>query len=173
MTTYKLNTKELFSSLNETYFQLSNLISSADSVTINLVPFKGSWTAAQLVSHVTKSNKAIRQSLRMEGKIVNRNPEERIQELKAIFLNFTTKFNSPEFIVPNENVYQKETIIKDLKKSIDQLKETGNSVNLSEMINLPAFGEITKLELIYFVFYHMQRHIYQLKNILKKLNDKI
>ncbi|MEO8568626.1 MAG: hypothetical protein ABI419_05810, partial [Ginsengibacter sp.] len=59
----KLNTAELFTSLDHTSSELLRLISSADSDTINAIPFAGSWTAAQVVSHIVKSNKAITQSL--------------------------------------------------------------------------------------------------------------
>jgi hypothetical protein len=177
MTTDTLkDTKEFFASLDEASSELIHLISSADSTTINTVPsdsyrIKNSWTAAQLASHVTKSNKAIAQALNMEGKTAERNPGERVEELKAMFLNFTTKFQSPEFIRPKQDSYQKDTLISDLKKSVEQLKELRGKINLSEIISLPAFGEITKFELLHFVLYHTQRHIHQLRNIFQALKN--
>lgn len=173
MTKDIFNTTELFTSLEQTTSELLQLISSADADTINTIPFKNSWTAAQLASHVLKSNKAITQSLQMKGKNAERDPGERTEELKKMFLNFSTKFQSPEFILPTRDIYQKDTLIADLKKSIVQLREEGNTVNLSEIINLPAFGEITKYELLHFVLYHTQRHIHQLKNILQTVNKKV
>jgi DinB superfamily len=176
MTTGTLNTKEFFESLDEVSSELIHLISSADSITINIVPpdnyrVKNSWTAAQLISHVTKSNNAIRQALNMEGKTAGRNPDERVPELKKMFLDFKVKFNSPEFIRPGLHNYEKDALISDLKKSIEQLKELRSKVNLSEIISLPAFGEITKLELLHFVLYHTQRHIRQLKNIFHMIDN--
>jgi hypothetical protein len=175
MTTDTIDTKDFFASLDKTTTELLRLISSTDSKIINTVPsdsdrIKGSWTAAQLATHVTKSNKAIAQALDMEGKTAERNPGERVGELRAMFLNFNTKFQSPEFIRPRQENYPKETLVTDLKKSIEHLTETGSRINLSEIISLPAFGEITKLELLYFVLYHTQRHIHQLKNILQELH---
>jgi hypothetical protein len=167
MTTDILDTKELFADLNRTTGELLKLISSANESTLNTVPFKDSWTAAQLASHITKSNKAITQALNMKGEPAGRNPDARTGELKAMFLDFSIKFQSPEFIVPAEGSYQKEKLVDDLKRSIEHLEETGNKANLAEIISLPAFGEITKLELLYFVSYHTQRHIHQLKNILR------
>ena len=169
MTTGTLKTKEFFASLDEASSELLQMISSADSTTINTVPFEDSWTAAQLAAHVTKSNKAITQALNMKGKTAERNPGERVPELKKMFLDFTSKFNSPEFIRPGQDSYQKVTLIAELKKSNEQLKELRSKINLSEIISLPAFGEITKLELLHFVLYHTQRHIHQLKNIFQAL----
>ena len=160
---------KLFELLDDTTGQLLQLISSSNENKINTIPFENSWTAAQLVSHITKSNKAIAQALNMEGKTAERDPGERAHELEEIFLDFTIKFQSPEFILPTESIYPKEALIINLKRSIEQLEERRSKVNLSEMISVPPFGEITKLELLYFVLYHTQRHIHQLTDILKKL----
>lgn len=169
MTTQPLNTKELFASLDAATSELLALISSADTSIINRVPFNDSWTAAQLVVHVIKSNLHIARSLSLKGKIIERDPAERASELEEIFLDFSTKLQSPEFIVPPNDTYNKEIIIADLKKSIEQVNEASSIANLSEAISHHEFGEITKLELLYFVLYHTQRHIHQLKNILTHL----
>ncbi len=167
-----LNISALFSSLEKTSSDLVQLISSVDSSTINRIPSKDTWSAAQVVAHITKSNKAIAQSLDMPGKDVERDPAERTGELKKMFLNYDTKFKSPEFILPSEDGYQKEILIEDLKKSIGQLMGAGNTVNLSQIISLPAFGEITKYELMHFVLYHTQRHIHQLEKILESIEKR-
>ena len=167
MTTGTLHTKELFTGINTAAAELLELISSADEQTLNTVPFKNSWTAAQLASHITKSNKAIIQALHMHGEPAERNPDARVTELKSMFLDFSIKFQSPEFILPAEGSYGKETLAEELERSIGRLKEAAGNTNLTEMIMLPAFGEITKLEVLYFVLYHTQRHIRQLKSILR------
>ncbi|HEY5406073.1 MAG TPA: DinB family protein [Ginsengibacter sp.] len=172
MTTNTVNTKQLFTSLDEVWVELAKMISSTNGSTINAVPFEGSWTAAQLVTHVTKSNKAITQGLCMEGKPAQRNAEEGVPHLKEMFLNFETKFQSPKFIVPENIVYNKEAVVAALEESIELLKDERIKTNLIEIINLPVFGEITKLELLHFVLYHTQRHIHQLKGILKAIQQK-
>ncbi|MDQ6843630.1 MAG: DinB family protein [Bacteroidota bacterium] len=172
MTSDKTDFKELFNSLGEISTRFLELISSAKSTTLNNVPFAGSWTAAQVASHVTKSNKAIEQALHIEGKLSERNPGERVEELKKMFLNYSAKFQSPQFIIPTQDIYQKEILVADLKNSMEKLKETGEQSTLSEIISLPAFGEITKFELLHFVLYHTQRHLHQLKNIFKVLKTK-
>ena len=108
MTAETLHTKQLFTSLSETWVELVNMISSTNESRINAVPFESSWTAAQLATHVTKSNKAITQGLHMEGKPAGRNPEAGAPNLKKMFLGFETKFQSPEFIVPENKQYNKE-----------------------------------------------------------------
>lgn len=161
----------LFTMLDNTSSQLLSLISSLDQTELNTIPFKDSWTAAQLASHVTKSNKGMAQALEMEGVPANRDTAQGVEKLKKIFLDFNVKYNSPDFILPTEKTYQKEKILADLQHSIERLSETRARVNLVEVIDVPIFGETTKLELLYFVLYHTQRHTHQLKNILKSLQS--
>jgi hypothetical protein len=172
MTTEKTNTQQLFSSLDETWNEFFILVCCADENNINQIPFEDSWTVAQLATHVKKSNKAIWQGLQMKGAPANRSSDEREEELRNTFLDFTIKFNSPDFIVPEKKEYQKRAVVEQLENSIEQLKQLRQTTNLSEIISLPVFGEITKLELLYFVLYHTQRHLHQLKNILRILSQK-
>jgi hypothetical protein len=57
MVTEKLNTKELFASLDEITSEFLKVILSFDEEQINKVPFENSWTAAQVADHVNQSNK--------------------------------------------------------------------------------------------------------------------
>jgi len=66
MTTEKLNTKELFESLEETTSELLKTISLFNEEEINTVPFENSWTAAQVADHVMQSNRSMIQSLNEE-----------------------------------------------------------------------------------------------------------
>lgn len=170
MPTQPLNTRELFASLDEASSDLLKLVHPLDNESFNAVPFKDSWTPAQLVVHVTKSNLHIARSLSLKGKIIERDPAERAPELEEIFLDFTTKLKSPEFILPPDTWRHKEEVVRDFMQSIEQLKEKRNHINLSEAISHHTFGEITKLELLYFVLYHTERHLHQLKNILTHLS---
>jgi dihydrofolate reductase len=163
----KEDIRELFKSLDNTTSELVQVVSPFSETQINTIPFKGSWTAAQVAEHVTRSNTGIIKSLMTEGKPTGREPDERVNELKEQFLNFGEKLQSPKFILPTQDIYQKEKVIADLKKSIEQLREISKTVDLSEALNHPIFGDITRLELLHFVVYHTQRHIHQLNNIFR------
>lgn len=167
----KLNTQELFAALDKTWTEFFGLVTFVEEKKINIIPFENSWTIAQLATHVKKSNNAIVQALQMQGKPCNRNADERVIELKNIFLDFTVKFQSPEFIVPEKKDYKKEDVVNQLNNSIEQLKQLRSTANLTEIIYLPAFGEIAKFEILYFVLYHTQRHLRQLKNIISSINS--
>jgi hypothetical protein len=164
----QVDVRELIKSFDAATNEFLDLISSASEQEINTIPFSGSWTAAQLCEHVTKSNWSVAQALNAGGYKVDRDIAKRESELKEIFLNFSKKINSPEFILPTKDEYLKEEVFAELKDSILQIRKASEVQDLSEAVKHRVFGEITKLELLYFVNYHIQRHLRQLKNILKR-----
>ena len=157
---------EIVNDLQDVSAELFQLLAACNQEQINAVPFENSWTPAQVAEHVTKSNKAITEALGMAGKATERNPVEGVQKLKAMFLDFTVKLQSPEFILPTQDYYQQEILMAELEKLSQNLIELASKVNLSEEVNVHPFGEITKIELLYFVLYHTKRHIHQVKDIL-------
>lgn len=159
--------KELIASLEKAASSLLQLLEQFEDNTINIVPFKDSWTAAQVIDHLTKSNRSISKALLRKGAASNRQENERVGELKSVFLNFDTKFKSPDFIIPDIGIFRKEILSANLAHSFGQLREYADTIDLSTMINHPAFGDITKFEILYFVVFHTQRHTRQLENIFE------
>lgn len=162
----KINTGALFGHLDAVSNELIQLVQHEKEDTLNTIPFTNSWTAAQVLIHITKSNRAISQGLKMHGLPAERDPEQNADNLRKIFLDFTAKYDSPDFIIPENGYHNKEKVIHALQISVANLQTGRNETDLSEIIDLPIFGEVTKLELLHFVLYHTQRHIRQLNNIL-------
>jgi hypothetical protein len=159
--------RDIMSLYKETVNSLAAGADAFSRETFNQIPFKESWTAAQVLVHVTKSNLSVAEVLSWQGKPVHRPPDERIKELGDIFLDFTTRLKSPDFILPEPGIYEKEIVVQNLQHSITQLYNEAAGADLSEAVKHPIFGDITRLELLYFVIYHTRRHINQLNNILK------
>lgn len=158
-----------FAGVNES---LLHLVDSFSEKGLNAIPFEGSWTAAQVTDHITRSNKSIVQALSLEGKPAGRKPDDRTSELAKIFLDFRTKLKSPDFILPTQDIYQKEPLITAWKSSVEKLKEAAMNASLGDAIEHQAFGKITKLELLYFVVYHTQRHTHQLQRIYELIENR-
>ena len=127
MTTETIDKDETIVAIGEAVSQLSNLMSSVENNKINMVPYEGSWTAPQLIRHVAKSISGMSQAMEMKATPTDRNPKKRIEELQIVFLDFFKKMKSPEFISPEEGVYDKQSTIADLNKSFFQLKESSNT----------------------------------------------
>ena len=171
MLTDTIDATKVLRSIDSLSLELLDLVNPLNEKTINAVPFKDSWTAAQLLSHVTKSTKSITQAFSLESKKVNRDPGEGIEKIRAMFLDYKKKYNSPDFILPKQDSYEKDVVINDYKNSVAMLKKVSAEVDLTEAISHPAFGEVTKYELLHFVEVHTQRHIHELKKIIKALKN--
>jgi len=166
------NTNEILSATSDAVSQLIDLMAAVDEDKINTIPYEGSWTAPQLLRHVTKSINGMTKAMHMDAKPAERNPGERIEELKKIFLDFSKKLTQPDFIVPEERIYEKQSSIEELNKSFNHFKESAGSVNLIDLVEGLPLGPITKLEIIHFVLYHTQRHLHQMKKICEALKNK-
>ena len=133
--------------------------------TINEIPFANSWSAAQVADHLLKSDNLIIRTLEGEHFPSHRAPDEKVEELRTTFMDFSTKMEAMEVLLPGDDNFSKNDLIEDLKSTRERMVADIHSADLSDTFNTPSFGEITRLELLYFVIFHTKRHIRQLKNI--------
>jgi len=172
---FQISTKEVSRQLDDTTEELLQIISSTSQDKINRVPFEGSWTAGQVAEHLTKSGSAIIKALQGPARETSRNPAENVKEVKAIFLDFNIRFEAADFLQPPNINYKKEMLIESLKAIHAQLNNVIETFDLTQtcLNAVPALTDYTRLELIYFVIYHTQRHIRQLRNIHDQVSVNI
>lgn len=164
--------QQLRKEVKDALSELIRLFSSLDDQLVNVVPFEGSWTAGQLAKHMAMSNGGFAEMISGPAKETERRPDEKVEEIRSTFLNFSIKFESPEFIKPPEVNYIKEDLVAELTgiaRNLDSLIESSDLNKTCTLFELPVMGYLTRLEAAHFVLYHTQRHIHQLKNILNKL----
>jgi DinB superfamily len=171
-TAESLNTNKILSETSDTVSAISDLMIAVDEESVNTVPFEGSWTAPQLLRHVSKSMQGMAKAMQMEANPADRNPEERIEGLKNVFLDFSRKLTQPDFLIPENQLYKKQPAIDELNKSFNEFKVNASRANLHELVEGLPLGPITKLEIVHFVLFHTQRHLHQMKNICAVLNRK-
>lgn len=167
-----MRTQELQLDINKTFKELREVISSFNEDQINFIPFEGSWTPGQVAEHIILSVSGFEKTINGPVTETARGPDALALKLKETFLDFTTKMKSPDFIVPAEKHYQKDKLlstVEELKAKINQAIEKLDLTKTCIGFELPVLGFITRLESVYFILYHTQRHIHQLKNIFKTL----
>ena len=169
MTIGTLEANQVLSATANAISEITDLMAAVDDNKVNTIPYEGSWTAPQLLRHVTKSIDGMAKAMQTDAKPADRNPGERIELFKKIFLDFSKKLQQPEFIVPEEKMYEKQASIDELNNSFEQFKESAESANLDELVEGMPLGPTTKLEIIHFVLYHTQRHLHQMKKICQAL----
>jgi len=158
--------------MSQSLLALENLLSKIDPTDINKIPFEGSWTAGELVQHLILSNGGFVEVVNGSATETSRPADMKISQIRNIFLNFDVKFNSPEFICPEKKNYDKTQQIDALRRIQAELGKAIETLDLTKTCNsfeLPGMGYLTRLEAMYFVLYHTQRHTNQLNNIYSSL----
>lgn len=148
--------------------QLVSLVSSLTEEQLNIVPFEGSWTAAQVAEHIRLSAAGLLKMLNGNVKPTRRAPDEYIEKIRAQFLDFNIKFNSPDFIKPPHKLYNKQELLTSLQEVIATIVDVANKTDLSlTRTGFPAaiIGELTGWEVLTFIITHTERHLYQMRNI--------
>lgn len=163
---------QLAKEIDNSITALMQVLSSIDQAKINLVPFEGSWTAGQLAKHMIMSNSGFAELINGNVKETSRKPDEFIEGIRSSFLDFSHKFESPDFVRPPAISYDKHELVQSLNAIKKRLIETLKVLDLTKTcidFEIPVLGYLTRLEAAHFVLYHTQRHTHQLKNIATKL----
>jgi hypothetical protein len=174
-----MTTVDIFIEIDIALTELIQIISSFEDEEINTVPsflparqVKGSWTAGQLARHLIISGSNFVELLNGPAIETHRKPDELVEGIRTRFLDFTIKMSSPDFVVPENINFKKVYLLNSLEKIKKEIKKAIVNLDLSKTctaFEIPVLGFLTRLEAIYFVIYHSQRHIHQLKNLYKNL----
>lgn len=163
-----MNRNELLEELENSTKELLDILRSFDSRQINKIPFEGSWSAGQVAEHLLKAESGVPGTLTGPVKPVERPGDEKIPAIEAVFLDFSTKLKSPEFILPGPGPHEKETLLRGfdvVRKKIDGIGRSADLTMTCTGFSLPQMGELTRLEWIHFVVCHSRRHVRQMERI--------
>lgn len=162
--------QQLIQEIEATGNTLLETISSFSAAQINTRPFEGSWTAGQVAEHIYKASDC--SIVYGSTGPTDRQPDEQVQAIRDLFLNFNAKYPSPQMILPTQESHQKEALLQDLRQRWDSLINAAQTVPLEDTcldFVVYGFGPFTRYEWIQFINIHTQRHIHQLKNIKARL----
>lgn len=164
---------EIFTRIAGANEELEQLFASIPSDRVNTVPFKDSWTAAQVADHILKSQRTTLRAIKSNTVTTERDPGKYIPMLRDIFLDFDKKMKSPEFVLPANEPLDKQEILDRMKKTSATLQNSVPDLDLSLTctdINLPKSAPMTRSEWLHFLLFHTQRHNRQLKKVAEALN---
>lgn len=165
--------EELLREIGATFSDLMETLNSFRQEQIDLVPFEGSWTAGQCTEHVIKASSGVPQVCHGKTESTTRAADEKVIAIKMLFLDFTKKFQSPDFIAPVEkrhNLAQQKSTLEKIQVELTELAKSEDLNPICKDFEVPGFGSFTRYELISFVLIHTQRHTHQLKNIYNSLS---
>lgn len=162
--------QQLQKEISDTFQELINTLSAFKEEQFNLAPQEGSWTPGQIAEHLIKSVSAIPDE---HTQATQRAYDERVAPIRDLFLNFTIKMSSPDFVRPGKGPHDKTEMVKTFAGIRHYLEEATRTTDLEATctdFELPTFGTLTRYEWIKFFVFHTQRHIRQLKQVLGALS---
>ena len=167
----KNNDHPLITELNNTAEDLLRTLSGFSEAQLNIVPFENSWTGGQVAEHLILSG-GVTGAIYGNTAPAHRQPDANVATIGGIFLDFSTRLNSPDFIVPRIAYYWKKDVLEKLQTIWTDCCNAAQTMDLSALcldFELPGMGQLTRLEWLYFYCFHTQRHIRQLEKIYAAL----
>ena len=162
--------KQIWNELAETKKGLLHALSLFTQDNFNTVPFEDSWTAGQVAEHLYKSLKGGPQLLNGGNKPTERDPAQNVAGLRKMFLDFSIKMKSPDFILPGDEPKEQAELTRLLDETLSAIIEVAAKVDLNLTLTefqFPGSEDTTRLELVNFMSVHTQRHTWQLYNMHK------
>ena len=162
---------EIIADIEQTIAWVTKVI---DPITYNKVPFEGSWTAGQVVEHILMVGNGFTQLLSGPNETTTRSVDEHVPRIKTILLDFNTKSIASDNITPEQVEYDIQDHLTRLEKLKTAITTAVKSLDLNRTciaFDIKTFGHLTGLEATYFFLFHTKKHVHQLQNIFKKLNN--
>lgn len=129
----------------------------------------GGWSGGMVAEHIRMSAGSMADALHGSTKDADRQADEHVPMLKKVFLDFETKMQSPPFVVPKEQEYDRDEMLKVMEGIIAKLKNGLATLDMNKIctdFEVPKMGNLSRAELIAFATYHSMRHTHQMKNLL-------
>ncbi len=142
---------------------------------LDTIPSEG-WSAGQVAEHIIKATSGFPAFFNGRTEKSERAADEKTEGIRNLFLDFSIKMESPEFILPTHTQHNRNEIletIKTIEKELLNIAETQDLSLLCLDFELPGFGSLTKYEWISFGLAHTERHIHQLTKILQKTTGSL
>lgn len=159
---------EIWNELTETRAGFLQALKLFTPENFNIIPFEGSWTPGQVAEHVFKSIDGVPQLISGDAKPTERDPEQNVPQLRAMFLDFSTKMKSPPFILPSDEPKDLATLTQKLDEKLTAIIATAKTIDTTLTVanfEFPGSGPVTRIEMLNFISVHTQRHTHQLKEI--------
>lgn len=165
----------LITEIDQTMDELIQTFSSFSQEQIDRVPFEGSWTGGEVAEHITKSIIGLPQLFAHQTvPTTGRNFDAKVAAIRDLFLDFSTKMKSPDFILPQEKYHDKQKMLDTFDQIKMQTINAASAMDLTltcQLAEFPGMGFLTVYEWLNFAIVHTKRHTQQLQGIAKALNQ--
>lgn len=137
-------------------------------------PSYGGWTASEVSEHIIKASSGLYRMVNGNTEPCDREPAEKIPMIENLFLDYNQKLQSPDFLIPADQLKKSEAAEawESIKADFLAAAAMPDLTPICTDRALPGFGTFTRLEWLNFCLIHIQRHTHQLKNIYQDIEHK-
>lgn len=167
--------KQLLLDLDQTEQDFYAALASLQPEQVNVVPFEGSWTAGQVVEHILMAESGIPETVLGSIEETARPVAQYVPVIESIFLDFTAKYQAPEFITPSAGPHDQQQLLEAFKGERAAIRQIAANEDLSVTctdFEFPQVAYLTRWEWLQFVLCHSKRHTRQLRNISEKVSSQ-
>lgn len=140
--------------------------SSFDEKQVNDKPDPKRWSAVQVAEHIIKATDGVPDT---QTKPLDREVDAMLPMIRPWWEDLNQKFDSPEPLKPDDQPRTKQEVLTELLrvKSKDlNMIATEDLTLICLDFELPTIGYLTRYEWLWFIQMHLNRHTYQLQNML-------
>ena len=131
------------------------------------------WSMADCLEHLIQLEQLILVVLNGEVRELDgRDPGQKIQNIKVVFANIEQKLSAGGPTIPSKDVKNRLEITEKFIITRDKITNYLVSADTSKLcmgFKHRLFGELTRLEWLYFIIYHSNRHAIQMENIFSEI----
>ncbi|HYC84743.1 MAG TPA: DinB family protein [Chryseosolibacter sp.] len=160
---------DLKGALEKSFGQFIEVLSSVPGEQLNLAPFDGSWTPAQVATHIILATDGVPDAVTGP---TSRAHDAFLVKIRPWWEDYKQKFSSPEVLFPDDTPRDKQFLLNELRRVCEKDIRIAAAQDLSATcldMELPTIGYLTRYEWLHFIEMHVRRHLHQLKNIKKRL----
>lgn len=160
---------DLKKALTKAFDDFISTLSFFEEQVINRVPFPGSWTPAQVATHIILATDGVPDDATRPA---DREPGSMLPAIRPWWEDLNQKFNAPEQLLPDSKPHSKEDLLQELRrvreKDLDILAHQDLTI-VCLGFELPGIGYLTRYEWLWFIEMHLKRHVFQLRNMREKM----
>lgn len=159
--------------MDENTAELAELAAQFSDADFNQKPDENSWSAAEVVEHLFRSEFGTSRLLTGETKAVDaRDSDAMLSKMRKVVANREAKLKASGPILPTGKEKSKDELIGEFQQNREKVKEVMTGLDLNQLCvtyEHPIFGQLTRLEWLEFNIMHTHRHMAQIKQIQKAL----
>jgi len=170
-----MNLQEIYQKLTETREELLGIINKVSRDQLNFRKDSDSWSINQIYQHLITTEElyvvAIRRGLKSQ--------EESSLERRQLdfLLDRSKKIMAPEIARPTNEQLEPQEIIGKLSNSRAKLFELLDSIEDPSVLSRksfvhPVFKEMLLVEWVEFIYFHEQRHMQQMNEIIESFKGR-